>query len=724
MKKLSKNFIAFTLSEMMIVLLIISVISAATLPAITSRNESNASQISASSGGTVNVYSNWMYDTTYTRGYYYRKDSDYKFLIGSPWSLFADDSNNTQTGFNNNRNNNGRAVLEIPRTTNRGSRIKNRSDIILYDKNKLNVGRISMDDYKSIAIGKDAGYSAQSDYIENALIVGYRAGANFKSINTIIGAYAGYNGGLINSKNIVVGSHIKQHDNMNSSVVIGSYASADSYKNNNGYSSLYNYIGIGAYAGHGNPSTNMYGVSIGYYAGARGANKVNNTNYTPVNIGAYAGYDSSPTGHIPGPMRTDPYINFNSSAISVGYWAGSEQYEAKNTSSKPSGDGFGAVNIGFYAGNGSVRGGNINIGSHAGMDNAGYDNKNGDFQVNIGENAGANINGVSVKAINIGRDAGKNSTSPRSTNIGVGAGRNSIQEENINIGAYAGFSNRAKNSIFIGHYAGAYVQGEENIVISSAIDSQNKMKSFKGDRNVFVGCLKDLNQLFDDEFEHLDAGEFSYRYCIGGFMPNFNKKASSGKGIWTNRQGSNDYKYQMLFVPGGIKASSAIGFSKTSIILYARYVASPRATMYAFSDKRLKENIKPTKYGINKLRNVMVYQYNMIGNSEPCIGVVAQQLMKFYPHAVNKAPELVKKGGYLSVDTDWIIYSLAQSIKDVDKLVTELSENLSLEVKNLISLTQRVNNIEVKLDRIAKSNQETKKQLKEMESITKKWSSK
>lgn len=715
MKKLSKNFIAFTLSEMMIVLLIISVISAATLPAITSRNESKAGQISASSGGTVNVYSNWMYDTTYTRGYYYKKDSDYKFLIGSPSYLFNDSSSwNTSTGFNNNRNNNGRAALEIVRSPNRGSRIKNRSDIILYNKYKLNVGRISMDDYNSVVIGENAGYSAQSDDIENALIVGYRAGANFKSINTIIGAYAGYNGGLINSKNIVVGSHIKQHDNMNSSVVIGSYASADSHKNGDSYSSLYNYIGIGAYAGHGNPSNNMYGVNVGYYSGARGLNKVNNVSHSHINIGAYAGYDSSPTGYMPGLNNTDPRINYHSSVISIGNWAGSEQYEAKNVSNKPSGDGFGAVNIGYYAGNGSVRGGNINIGKFSDCNNLGQFNTSGDFKINIGEYAGQNARSLSEKVINIGRFAGRNSTSPYSTNIGVYAGGNSNQRRNINIGAYAGFANQSTDSIFIGHYAGAYVKGKENIVISSLISPQTVSTSFNGDRNVFIGCLKDLSKV-----NHT----FSDRFCIGGQMPKDVIRYNSSV-AWSTSDASSAYKYQMLFVPGGIKASSSVGFPHTSIVLYAKYVASPNSTMYAFSDKRLKENIKPTKYGIDKLRNIMVYQYNMIGKPEPCIGVIAQQLMKFYPYAVKKAPELVKKGGYLSVDSDWIIYSLAQSIKDVDKVATELSDDLTLKIKNLINLTQRVNNIEVKLDRIAKSNQETKKQLKEMESITKKWSSK
>ena len=66
MKKLTKNFIAFTLSEMMIVLLILSVISAATLPSITQRNEVKPSVIS----------SRWSFDYKYNKGYFYKTGSN------------------------------------------------------------------------------------------------------------------------------------------------------------------------------------------------------------------------------------------------------------------------------------------------------------------------------------------------------------------------------------------------------------------------------------------------------------------------------------------------------------------------------------------------------------------------------------------------------------------------------------------------------------------------
>ena len=721
MKHFSKNFIAFTLSEMMIVLLIISVISAATLPAITSRDESKAGGISASTGGTSSVYSNWMYDSNYTKGFYYKKDQGHLFSIGRNIGAFT--SAQMKMTF---KSLNGSPTLVLWQPQDKDSVLKGSADIVLLDKDGVKRGSIGFDKYGNMAMGYYTGISNAIPYnsaVKNVVIGSY-AGNKIGYENTVIGAYAGYNDGTnrgtIYNRNVVVGSNIRNYCAMYSSVVVGSYASSNCVPINGNYPNMYNYVGIGSYAGHGNPSNIFSGVNIGYYAGARSNNISNyarNDSFSAVNIGAYSGYNSSPNGYIDGLNNTDPIINQNAGIVSIGYWAGSEQYVSRNSGTKVSGDGFGAVNIGSYAGHGSVRGGNVNIGRFADYNNSGQNSEKGDFKVNIGEYAGARATGVSPQSVNIGTYAGKNSTSPYSVNIGVYAGGNSNQERNVNIGAYAGWANQAKNSVFIGNYAGAYVSGEENIVISSITEPQTVSRSFSGNRNVFIGCLKNLS--------YVDS-TFSYRFCLGGQMPVNELKGNNSKTIWiTKNAGSSyGYTYQMLFAPAGVKVLSSIGFSNTAILLYAKYIVSPRASMYAFSDRRLKENIKPTQNGIDKLRKIMIYQYNMIGSSEPHIGVIAQQLMKIFPYAVEKAPETIKRGGYLSVNNDWIIFSLAQSIKDVNKMTESLASTLSEQVKNMTKLSQRVDNIEVRLDDIQKSNKETNKQLKEMESITKKWSSK
>lgn len=735
MKRFSKNFIAFTLSEMMIVLLIISVISAATLPAITSRDESKAGTISASTGASSSVYSNWLYDSTYTKGYYWKSPSrtDEIVFIGTN-SMF------TNAIF---REDNSALPLFVYRnsdkiSTSAGSDISSvtdSSDIVFYNSLSQNTGRIATDSYGSIAIGKNVGINTISDYgshkyaSKNLLAIGYYIGNKItgpdydndsdmigrnNTGNVLIGSYAAYAGGTVYPNNVIIGSNIQNQGHLHGSTIIGGNASQNSIKSSNNYPDIKGYVGIGAYSGYASPSSNLYGVNVGYYAGARKSNTYNQDSIAMVNLGAYAGYDSSPTGYIPRDRR-DPALNTMAGVVSIGYWAGSQQQASNGGNNRVgSSDGFGAVNIGYYAGNHTDRGGNINIGRYAGVNTIISGNSSGDFIVNVGDYAGYFPTGQSAKGVNIGYYAGYRSDNAYSINVGNYAGVWSTQNRVTSIGEYAGYSNKASHSVFIGRYAGAYVEGDNNLIIASLdANKPNSTSTRKLSNNVIIGC--DM------------TGSFENKFCIGGALNGRSAVLSeSGNNIWTpNNYMDSPYKRQMLFVPGnGVKAASAVGYAKTMILLYATYVVSPNTTMYKFSDKRLKENIKPTKYGIDKLRNINVYQYNMIGNPAPCIGVVAQQLMKFYPNAVEKAPELVKKGGYLTVDTDWIVYSLAQSIKDVDNMTENLSKTLTEQSNKLTKLSQRVDNVEVRLDKISKSNQETKKQLKEMESITKKWSSK
>lgn len=732
MKHFSKNFIAFTLSEMMIVLLIISVISAATLPAITSRDESQAGGISATTGASSSVYSNWLYDSTYTKGYYFYKKTNNSAIKNE---FVVAIGNEISTSLNLFFGGNPFVPLVLTKKTNLNysglftdMSLKNFSDIVFFNSLAQNTGRIAFDYYGSLAIGKDVGLNTLDYHPQSLLGIGYKVGDKISDPeynsygmpkymigNVLIGSYAAYAGGVVYPGSIVLGSNIQNQGNLRGSIIIGGNASQNSKKSAYNYPDLSGYVGIGAYSGYANPSSNLYGVNVGYYAGARNTNTYKDDSIAMVNIGAYAGYDSSPTGYIPRD-RSDPILNSNAGVVSIGYWAGSQQTAANGGNNRvTSSDGFGAVNIGYYAGNQTDRGGNINIGHYAGVNTIIPGNSSGDFIVNIGNYAGYFITGVSEKSVNVGHYAGYRSDNTYSINIGKSAGVWSTQNRVTSIGTYAGYANKASHSVFIGKYAGAYVEGDNNVIIASISDERpSSSATRKLSNNVIIGC--DMKGSFDNKF------------CIGGDLNGRQAVTNEGrdKNIWTpNNYMDSPYKRQMLFVPGnGVKAASNIGFGSTMILLYATYVVSPNTTMYKFSDRRLKENIKPTKYGIDKLRNIIIYQYNMIGRPEPCIGVVAQQLMKFYPNAVEKAPDLVKKGGYLTVDSDWIVYSLAQAIKDVDKMTENLSKMLTEQTSKLTKLSQSVDNIEVRLDRISKSNQETQKQLKEMESITKKWSGK
>lgn len=695
MKKNYKNFIAFTLSEMMIVLLIISVISAATLPAITSRDEVKVDE-TVQQGSTVSIASNWMPDTTYTKGYYYRKNNATQIVIGSN---LASSTTANRTSADSTY---GMATLVLNRakqiTASDQQRIYANSDIAFYNKSGEHKGGLGFDLQRNLSIGKYAGqvksiFSARGSY--DNVSIGYYSSANQTNASeqsTIIGTYAGYGVSPI-AQSVIIGPYTRNFNlSIAPNVIIGSHALEGSTTLQIPPSY---YIGMGAYSAY---STTLLGpncINVGYYAGAKIPSS-SNYSYAVTNIGAYAGYASS--------FST---LLDKSSVENIGFWAGANSTNNDVTSILSN------VNIGYYAGYGGTRYENINIGRQAGFPSSGSVTAYSD--VNIGTSAGK-IRGNSGNNVNIGSSAGNRTSSSdgnsRHYNINIGrlagAGSNFFSGySSVNIGEYSGYNASGTANVFIGYYAGAGSSGSHNIVIGSNTLSNPTSKGISGNYNVLIGCTPSSSLSGD------------YSYCVGAGSYLKDLTSTSGSYIWTGTSASRPASLtrQMFFAPPGIKMASSVGFSSTAILLYAKYVASPQSFITRFSDKRIKENIKATKYGIDKLRNIAVYQYKMIGSPEPHIGVIAQEVMKYYPYAVTKAPDSIKKGGYYTVNADWFIYSLVQSVKDVDKFVTDLNSDLSKNVLKISTLIQKTVKLENKLNLIAKSQQETNKQLTEMEKI-------
>ena len=67
------------------------------------------------------------------------------------------------------------------------------------------------------------------------------------------------------------------------------------------------------------------------------------------------------------------------------------------------------------------------------------------------------------------------------------------------------------------------------------------------------------------------------------------------------------------------------------------------ASMFGFSDRRLKKNIR--KVGTMHKGKVNVYEFEYLGSDKREIGVMAQEVKKMYPDAVKK-----HESGYLMVN--------------------------------------------------------------------------
>jgi len=690
-----KNFIAFTLSEMMVVLLIVSVISAATLPAIVGKKQT--AHVSASSP--------WMNDYMYNGGHYFLVNdivigSNIKTLTAANRALAI-----VQTGS---------AAIKLVRPNMFTYATQNRSDIAFFNHQNEYTGKIAADKNGNLAVGKDTAYPhAAAGAAYGNIFFGSGAGSNMRpyiynnsqKYNTIVGYYAASGYSSVGNKNVIIGRSIENANLGDNNVIIGNYAASNSYyANANPEPVSYNAnsaklakkyhdtISIGVYSSFNTPYV-VSSVNIGQYAGARNLRDNNpvNGHFNVINLGSFAGFNGGYNfskysyiniGYYAGSMHTN---NVAYSMINIGPWAGANSN-------------LYAVNIGRYAGNRAYGG--------AEFDGITYLNKK--RGINIGNYAGMQST-TGEMAVNIGYYAGYGTGTRGSVNIGHYASAltnaNAIDDfDNVSIGLYSSFHNQYKhnrNTVSIGKYAGYNGEGHYGLFLGSYAGSGfNVSDTNKSNGNYIVSINCGSQRIQGD-----------HKMCIGGGYPYSDDWTTPG---WDPKSGNG----QTIIMTPGYQGNSAVGWAYTSIYLLAKNVYAYTNTLTTFSDRTLKENIRKTKYGIDKLRKVIVYQYNFKESKNKSIGVIAQELMKVYPDAVSKT-NLPNSDGkeYYTVSSDWLIFSLAQSIKDVDNTVIGLQKQLIKNVSQLTKLAVRVNSVENKLNTLAVSNKELQEKLSETDAI-------
>jgi len=125
----------------------------------------------------------------------------------------------------------------------------------------------------------------------------------------------------------------------------------------------------------------------------------------------------------------------------------------------------------------------------------------------------------------------------------------------------------------------------------------------------------------------------------------------SGSKVGVNLDESTDIPitYQ-LEVSGSIKASG---------------------TVIQGSDKRLKENIEPIPFALDKVKNIKGVTYNLVGGSELQAGFIAQDLQEVIPEVVSE-----DKNGYLGVNYSGVIPYLVEAIKELKEEIKDLKSKL------------------------------------------------
>jgi hypothetical protein len=107
----------------------------------------------------------------------------------------------------------------------------------------------------------------------------------------------------------------------------------------------------------------------------------------------------------------------------------------------------------------------------------------------------------------------------------------------------------------------------------------------------------------------------------------------------------------------------------------------------AISDIKLKENIVDATPKLEKLNQVRVVNYNLIGDEQKQIGVIAQEIEQIFPSMIEESADFDREGNDLGTTTKSVKYSvfvpmLIKAIQEQQAIITDLKARIeSLENK-------------------------------------------
>jgi hypothetical protein len=116
-----------------------------------------------------------------------------------------------------------------------------------------------------------------------------------------------------------------------------------------------------------------------------------------------------------------------------------------------------------------------------------------------------------------------------------------------------------------------------------------------------------------------------------------------------------------------------IGSISDAIRTNGNFVASGNITAYGtYSDRRLKENIRPFTSARELIKGIDVYQFNYIGKDDDLIGVIAQEVEETLPQLVYELIDTDSDELRKAVRYDHLSAVLLKAVKEQDEEIQEL----------------------------------------------------
>ena len=713
--RLNKGFSAFTLAEMMVVMLIMSIVLAAMAPVMTTKNK-------------VDNSSPWKYSPNNSSDAYFGQGASMRAMIGQ---LNGEDTDNGKlvinslgSSFSHILFKNGNTIL--------GDLYMSGNNLILGQRNgsstslgqnNINIGpknwpSTDITGQSNIIIGDNAmtHLSTGSNNIGlGTTLTALTTGTGNVTIgdNSLIGVTTGSgNIGLGNeanpaittvSKTIAIGAN-SVASSVGAIAIGSSYTASESNSQaeNSAIAGGGNSIAIGSGAiSAADTSLGVNGGSIAIGWQAKANPDADADGNMAVAIGTSA--EAKGTGSVA--LGTDAMATSGSIAIGAAQAPGYHSIAMGMYSDYGSRDNDGytesagrdsiALGTGAYAaGVSSIAIGNDSYASSNHGIAIGYNAEAKDEAIAIGKEAYiSRLNGGI--AIGAGaRSGATNSNMYGDYAIAIGKNAKAGSDNGVSIGYNAGSSTKGTNNIAIGAGACQYVTGSYKTCIGANSGPASGSDWASDDKErIFIGSKSKFNNAPAVLEVHNDSTKRKYRddhkatdtnVVVNG---NLIVKGFIYTSMWS--KGEAD-KVAMIGHDGDQLEWFGVDGSSGSYIPYHANNGSfknPDGVVLWSSDRRLKYVGKDNNDGLAKIKQLKVfnYVYKKDTTKTPHVGVIAQDLQKVFPNAVKKG-----KDGFLTIRMEDMFYAVINAIKELDAKITALQKE-NQELKQLVKQVQEDN---------------------------------
>lgn len=700
----------FTLAEMMILLLVISIITAAYLPVITSRTKMNTTTSTAGlwklASNNLDVY----YGTGATQG----------VLSGS--NSFAEGEK-------------AKYSVNIPDSSYIHGLLKQagtiKGNFSAYN-NSLSLSNLTL---SNATLGCTAIGIAAAGYplvITNNYSTAVGSGAQsgdysvaYGSTAKATGAYSCAIGNSAQAAGLGTLSFGAGTANGNYSIIFCPYGGSVDYTTPS-EGSIY----VGAMSTYGYPTKVGY-RSIGIGNGSRALGSY----CTALGNAAYAGQTSSLTDYA---IAIGSSYNGGASVYAIGGTAigsgaaasdyavaigslGSDYYGSRSGASYSTSYGVAIGSKANSAGTGSVA---IGYQAKTSGDDATYSSNN-NYSIAIGSNA---IVGTYPASSSYNIAIGKSATSKNGGSIAIGAAAHAYGADNIAIGDSAATSASAyAGSIAIGN-GGSNGTNSLGITVTGSGASQDEGCAFgystgaamyacsfgyaaaANYNGVSIGSYSRAGNMSTTALGYYAQATNTYAVAIGGYNSSYSPAYAQASGVGsialgTACQASGNYS---LAIGTNVKVSGA-NSTCISTSTAAPQVSASNSTyiggsgtnesvnipgtlwlnaLQITSDAKLKNIIGKYKGGLKEIKQINSYNYTLKRdkNKTPMVGVIAQELKKIFPNSVYKSPD-----GYYAINRDEILYAMLNSIKELNNIIKALFSDIQIITSKLEVIENKIN---------------------------------